>query len=141
MELPIIKSYPAYVPNCNFSFYVLSKGENAGKPLEKPCPNCFTVSCSSSVTREYWFWLSWGLWKSRSFHYYLRGSVIPFIRITDYREAIVKAMRPTIDNPQQFATALETMRQIELYEQQSKEKLEKLALAKIAIFRKLLHRS
>lgn len=62
------------------SFFILSKGLNAGKPLNEPCANCFIATCETENEKEFYFWLCWGLWQAKRFEHLLCGSVIPFIR-------------------------------------------------------------
>ncbi|MFY0608519.1 MAG: hypothetical protein JXR10_17515 [Cyclobacteriaceae bacterium] len=66
-------------------FYVLSKGLNAGKPLDEPCPNCFLVATETEESKQLFYWLCYALWKSGYFRRHLVGSVIPFLRINDLR--------------------------------------------------------
>lgn len=66
------------------SFYIQSKGLHSGRPLRKPIANCFVVYSSD----EFLFSRVYCLWVLRKFEYYLRGSVIPFIRICDVIEAL-----------------------------------------------------
>lgn len=139
MELPAIKTYKPGQQQPLNSFYVLSKGENAGKPMREACPNCFTVTCSTAADAQYWYYLSLGLWQSQSFKPYLTGSVIPFIRLSDYSGVIARAGRKTIGKPEQLMKAIETLAQIEEFERNTKAKLALLAQAKIAVFRKVLH--
>jgi hypothetical protein len=139
MQLPKIKCYNG--TTAANSFYVLCKGINSGKPLREPCPNCFTVASATAEESEYWYWLSWGLWKGRNFHILLRGSVIPFIRICDYQAILIATGHTASSRPESFSKALQTMRDIELYEQTSIRKLELLASMKITVFNKLLKRA
>lgn len=141
MELPIVSTYTSGQQRPQNSFYVLCKGENAGKPLYEPCPNCFTVRCSSATDAQFWYFLSWGLWKSQSFRVYLRGSVIPFIRICDYSAVIAHAGKSAAAKPEKLQEAIKTMQSIEDYEQLAKQKLALLAQAKIAVYRKFLQRA
>lgn len=69
------------------SFYILSKGNNAGRPAYTPNPNCFGFYCPPEDTPRY-YWLVYALWRTQHFAYYLRGSVIPFIIIGDVRSCI-----------------------------------------------------
>ena len=61
-------------------FFILSKGLNAGKPLDVACPNCFVFACDTDEDRDKYFWLCYGLWQSNHFKVHLTGSVIPFLR-------------------------------------------------------------
>ncbi len=66
-------------------FFILNKGLNSGKPLEKPCPNCFVITVKNDEEKEFLFWLCWGLWQSKKFYYLHTGSVIPFIRLNEFK--------------------------------------------------------
>ncbi len=63
-----------------FSFFILNKGNNSGKPLTQPCANCFMAICETEDENEFYYWLCWGLWQAKAFEQLLCGSVIPFIR-------------------------------------------------------------
>ena len=138
MQLPKIRCYNGTTPENGF--YVLSKGENAGKPLRTPCPNCFTLSCASAEEKEYWYWLCWGLWSSKVFHGHLVGSVVPFIRLSELQLVLIESSLTTFEQPETLSKAIKTMQDIERYEQQSKQKLALLAQLKITVFRKVLSR-
>ena len=120
------------------SFYVLNKGDNSGKPLEQPCTNCFIVTCATASEREFWFWLSWGLWQSNRFHPQLRGSCVQFIAINDYREVIAAGAARAATNHPKFTEAVNTMRLLEQLEQSTRAKLGIYRQYKVAVFRKFL---
>jgi len=67
--------------------------ENSGKPLEEPCPNCFVLTTNCPEQRESLFYLCLSLKVGKYFGYYLKGSVIPFICITDTRAVLKKALQ------------------------------------------------
>ena len=77
-------------------FFILSKGLNAGKPLDAACPNCFVFSCKSEEDRDKYFWICYGLWQSNHFRVHLVGSVIPFlikselVMLVDQADSIVR---------------------------------------------------
>lgn len=76
-------------------FFVLSKGNNSGRPSHTACPNCFIVSAATLEETEQLYWLTYAMWKGRAFHQYLRGSVIPFISIHEYRKLITQKQSKT----------------------------------------------
>ena len=69
-------------------FFVLSKGNNAGKPLDQPCPNCFDITTPTQEEKDRLYWLCFGLWQGRHFHPLLTGSVIPFIRMKEFKSVL-----------------------------------------------------
>ncbi len=72
----------------NNHFFILAKGNNAGKPLENPCANCFVIMANNLYEKEYYYWLCYGLWAGGMFRPFLIGSVISFIRISDLNQVI-----------------------------------------------------
>src|SRR5690554_7497122 len=72
-------------------FFILNKGLNSGKPLKKPCPNCFVVMCNSVSEKESLYWIVYSLHQGKRFQIALVGSVIPFIRKNDLMEIIYQA--------------------------------------------------
>lgn len=73
-------------------FFILSKGYNAGKPLDKPCPNCFIIWADTAEEKGKLFWICYALWKSESYLPLLVGSVIPFLHIKDISNQLAHAM-------------------------------------------------
>jgi hypothetical protein len=65
------------------TFFILSRGNNSGKPLNEPCRNCFICVCKSAEEKEKAYWLFYALWHSKECEQLLVGSVIPFIRKND----------------------------------------------------------
>lgn len=79
-----VKTYKADLKIQAHQFYVLSKGENAGRPSKLPNVNSFVVSVDTAEERDQLFWLCYALWKGGNFYQYLRGSVVPFITIREF---------------------------------------------------------
>lgn len=104
-------------------FYALNKGLNSGKPLLKPCWNCFKIEAENEELRELLYWISFALWKSKAFHPYLIGSVIPFIRIGDFKQIVYEKLEVVNANPEEFANAVEKLRFFDIKEKQLKESL------------------
>jgi hypothetical protein len=69
-------------------FFILAKGNNAGKPMENPCPNCFVLVANNLHEKEYYYWLCYFLWVGGMFRPYLTGSVIEFLRIGELKQVI-----------------------------------------------------
>ena len=97
------------------TFYILRIGLNAGKPLKVPCANCFRFTCNSVESYEFYYWLTFGLWKGKVFRHYLRGSVIEFVTKHDVAKVLQEAA--TKIQPQ-YTFYLETLKTINSYEKQ-----------------------
>ena len=95
-------------------FFILSKGDNAGKPGMVPWANCFAVHCSCKQTFDFYFWLVFGLFKAGKFKSRLRGSVISFVNLYDIK-SVLKETGPSIfQHWQQFQ---QIMKALDLLEQ------------------------
>lgn len=87
-----IKTHKLNSPHDTNHFFILSKGYNAGKPMDKPCPNCFIVTAENEEHKYQLFWVCYSLWKSGAYLPLLCGSVIPFLHIRDAEREIQKAL-------------------------------------------------
>ena len=81
MQIFEIKTHKIGRTYSNPHFFILNKGLNSGKPLDKPCANCFVISTTSTANRESLYYLCLSLKVGQYFRYYFKGSVIPFICI------------------------------------------------------------
>lgn len=125
MHSPKFQTFSAKNQTTSFEFYILCKGLNSGKPLEKPCPNSFVCVCKSQEEKDFYFWLLFGLWKSKHFHQLLTGSVIPFIRIDEFRREVFIQVEQVSKQHQAYT---QTINKIKLLEQKEKQVLQNLAL-------------
>jgi hypothetical protein len=115
-------------------FFILNKGLNSGKPLKHPCPNCFVCLASNDEESEFLYWLSFGLWKSKSFHILLKGSVIPFVTIDETRKLIRESSTKASSKVQTFEKAIQQLRLLDTSEKKIKVTLKMIDSARQAIF-------
>jgi len=114
-------------------FFILSKGLNSGRPMNQPCPNCFVITTGSKQTRESLFYLCLSLKRGKYFHYYLKGSVIPFICISDAKKVINTALQN--NQEQQWKIKVEKLKKINAFEENLKQQLATIKQLKIALLR------
>jgi len=114
-------------------FFILSKGLNSGRPMNEPCPNCFVVTTPGSAQREQLFYLCLSLKIGKYFHYYLKGSVIPFICISDAKKVINEALQN--NQEQQWEIKVEKLKKISAFEENLKLQLSTIKQLKIALLR------
>lgn len=119
-------------------FFILNKGLNSGKPLDTPCPNCFVCITNNETDRNFMYWLCFGLWKSKSFHYFLKGSVIPFITIGELKKHLEESQFIASQDLKAFQKSIQTLKLLESNEQKLKLTLKMIDTAKKTIFCKLL---
>ena len=121
-------------------FCVLSKGLNSGKPLKKPCPNCFVITVKNDEEKEFLFWLCWGLWQSKKFHHLHTGSVIPFIRLHEFKAFIKEQAATAFAEKEQYNKNVKALQQLEQLEKNYKQNLLLIMDAKRAIFQRATSR-
>lgn len=113
-------------------FFILSKGLNSGRPMVQPCPNCFVITTSSKQTRESLFYLCQSLKIGKYFHYYLKGSVIPFICISDAKKVMHTALQ---NNQEQWQIKVQKLKKIEALESNLKQQLSAISQLKMVLLR------
>jgi hypothetical protein len=117
-------------------FFILSKGLNAGKPLDKPCPNCFVLFAKSEEDKNQLYWLCFGLWQGNFFRPFLTGSVIPFVRLDDLKTVISEALSKVDLN--EFDKSISIMQGLEKYHLNISKQLELIRQAKKSLMYKML---
>ena len=129
-----ITTYSQDQKRSSFAFFILNKGMNTGKPLEHPCPNCFTFNAVNQAEKDLYYWLCFGLWQSRSLHPYLSGSVIPFIHLRDLSQVINQASEKAKSNQAHFDKTVEALKILDQHEKNYHRNLLLISEAKKAIF-------
>jgi len=114
-------------------FFILNKGLNSGKPMDQPCPNCFVITTASEETRESLYYLCLSLKIGKFFTYYLKGSVIPFICISDAKKVINAALQN--NQEQQWTIKVEKLKKINAFEVNLQLQLKTISQLKIALLR------
>jgi hypothetical protein len=114
-------------------FFILSKGLNSGRPMNQPCPNCFVITTAVEPTRESLYYLCLSLKVGQYFSYYLKGSVIPFICISDAKKVINEALQN--NKVQQWEIKVKKLIKINAFEENLKKQLKKISELKIAILK------
>lgn len=71
-------------------FFIQLKGENAGKPIKDFIPNSIGVRCDPQhLHSQYFYYLILNLFMQGKFKERLRGSVVPFLRLSDITTVII----------------------------------------------------
>lgn len=109
MMNPSIRCYHAGAPIPEFSFFILCKGCNAGKPGFQPWTNSFIVICSNQKYFDFYFWLLYGLYQSGKFKNRHRGSAIPFINLNDVRDVVREVAPFILDDWSRFQEILTSL--------------------------------
>lgn len=115
MIFPQIRCYHAGAKISPYSFFILCKGSNAGKPGFQPWANSFLVVCPHQEYFDFFFWLIHGLHVSGKFKVRHRGSAIPFINLEDVRDTlreVVPSIHPDWSRYQKILSSLDKLRKL-----------------------------
>ena len=66
--------------------FLLNKGLNSGKPQKEPFTNSFVIIFENQDDVDNVFFISYSLWKTKFWHQFLIGSVIPFLRLQEFKK-------------------------------------------------------
>ena len=135
----ILKSYSLKSEIKKPHFFILNKGNNSGKPLVSPCPNCFVIQFQNEIEKEQVYWLLYSLWQSKAFYPFLRGSVIPFIVLRDVKSCLLDGVDKMEANPEQFEKAVAALRSLEDMENKFRKNLKLIQDVKRMLFYKYLN--
>lgn len=134
MQSAKVRTYSSKSPIYKYSFFVLSKGLNSGKPLENPTANCFVILCDNEEQQQKFYWLCYGLWQARAFHSYLCGSVIPFLRINDFRKIFAEEAALAIKHEPKHKRMVTNLQRLKELEKTYKHNLQLIADAKRTVY-------
>jgi hypothetical protein len=119
-------------------FYILNKGNNSGKPLLNPCPNCFVCLCENDQDKEELFWLLFGMWQGKAIHPHLIGSVIPFIRLKELTNLINTGIEKLLLNPDKVKRNISKIVQMEKHQVNIQKQLDLIKQMKQALIFEVL---
>lgn len=75
-------------------FYIQSRGNNSGRPLKKAIPNCWEVRTERSIDFE----IMYIIFESKILLPFLRGSVIPFLSLEEYKKIVHPILKNAIND-------------------------------------------
>ena len=95
---------------------ILNKGLNSGKPQKEPFTNSFVIIFQQEEDCENFYFIAFSLWQTKFWHHYLTGSVIPFLRLPDFKKEFnprAKTMMEEHEHHQKNIAALKLLEQKE----------------------------
>ena len=117
-------------------FFILNKGLNSGKPLLNPCPNCYVCLADSTRNTDQLYWVAFALWKSKVLRRELKGSVIPFITIGDYKSQMLVHLKTALTQGVKFKKYVKSLQTLEKQEKQMQLTMELIQSARMAFFKR-----
>jgi hypothetical protein len=118
------------------ALFILNRGRNAGKPLHKPCPNCFIIYCSDPDELQTVYWTFYALWKNGFFHPHLCGSVIEMLRLSDLKTLFHNWIQPGIKKATQNPEMIDKIKSTWELEQKMKHQSELIKQLRDSLVRK-----
>ena len=119
----IIKTHQKSTVYNGNRIFILNKGLNSGKPAKEPFTNSFVILFQNEEDTETVYWLAYSLWKAKFWHPSLIGSVIPFLRIQEFKKAFNKKLELMLQEYEQHLKQVQALRLLEQREDQLHQNL------------------
>jgi len=103
--------------------FLLNKGMNSGKPQKTPFTNSFVIIFSNEEDCENMYWVTFSMWQSKFWHKNLCGSVIPFLKIDDFRKEFQTKSNEILQDFEQHKKDVKALQLLELKEKQFHENI------------------
>jgi hypothetical protein len=114
----IIKTHQPKTSYKGNQIFILNKGMNSGKPQKEPFTNSFVINFANPEDAETIYWLAYSLWKAHFWHQSLCGSVIPFLRIKEFKKEFISKVAELLQEHELHKTQVKALRLLELQETQ-----------------------
>ena len=95
-------------------FYIQSKGKHAGRPLREPIPNCWAIRTNC----KHLFQICFAIYQSGHLKKLLRGSVIPFLALDEYRPILRRAVAKSTQYDREHLRTLELIENLIVTQQE-----------------------
>ncbi|WP_269222477.1 hypothetical protein [Flavobacterium sp. IMCC34518] len=114
----IIKTHQKETIYKGNQIFILNKGMNSGKPQKEPFTNSFVIQIPNEEDTETIYWLAYSLWKAKFWHQSLFGSVIPFLRIRDFKKEFYSKVNEMLQDFELHKKQIQALRLLEQKEDQ-----------------------
>ena len=101
--------------------FILNKGMNSGKPQKEQFTNSFVIIFEKEEDCESLFFVAYSLWQTKFWHQFLIGSVIPFLRLPDFKKEFNPQASLMMLEHEQHLKNVEALKLLEKKEKQYKE--------------------
>jgi len=119
----IVKTHKKGVIYNKPCFFILNKGMNSGKPKKEPFTNSFVIIFQKEEDCENVFWIAYSLWKTKFWHQHLVGSVIPFLRLPDFKKEFFPKAKVLMEEYEAHVKHVEALKLLEQKEIQFLENI------------------
>ena len=132
----IIKTHQPKTSYKGNQIFILNKGINSGKPQKEPFTNSFVINFATPEDAETIYWLAYSLWKANFWHQSLCGSVIPFLRIKEFKKEFISKVTELLQEHELHKTQIKALRLLELQETQFQKNIQLInEMRKVILYR------
>ena len=119
----IIKTHQKDTVYNDNRIFILNKGMNSGKPSKEPFTNSFVIISDTNEDCENMYWIAYSLWKSKFWHQHLVGSVIPFLRLPDFKKEFFSKSKLLMQEHEEHLKQITALKLLEQKEKQLHENM------------------
>lgn len=98
--------------------FLLNKGLNSGKPQKEPFTNSFVIIFENQDDIDNVFFISYSLWKTKFWHQFLIGSVIPFLRLQEFKKEFNQKVNTLMQEHEKHKKSVAALKLLEEKENQ-----------------------
>ena len=98
--------------------FLLNKGLNSGKPQKEPFTNSFVIIFENQEDVDNVFFISYSLWKTKYWHQFLIGSVIPFLRLQEFKKEFNQKVNALMQEHEKHKNSVAALKLLEEKENQ-----------------------
>ena len=103
--------------------FILNKGMNSGKPQNTPFTNSFVVIFQNETDCESIYFVAYSLWQTKFWHQFICGSVIPFLRLPDFKNEFNPRASLMMQEHEEHQKNVAALKLLELKEKQFHENI------------------
>lgn len=103
--------------------FILNKGLNSGKPQKEPFTNSFVIIFENEEDFDTINLTAYALWKTKFWHQFFRGSVIPFLSLYDIRKEFSIKVNQEVKDHKEHLKNIQALKLLEQSEKRFNENL------------------
>ncbi len=103
--------------------FILNKGMNSGKPQKEPFTNSFVIIFENKEDFDTINLTAYALWKTKFWHQFLKGSVIPFLCLNDIRKEFSIKVNQEVKDHKEHLKNVQALKLLEQSEKRFNENL------------------
>ena len=123
MQTFIIKTHQKGTIYSKPHLFLLNKGMNSGKPQKEPFTNSFVVIFEVEQDCENLYFVAYSLWQTKFWHQHLVGSVIPFLRLYDFKKEFFVRSKAMMEEHEEHVKHIAALKLLEQKEKQFNENI------------------